>query len=1112
MTFVPLKVMSAYSLLESTIDIENYVRTAKERGYESLALTDCDCLYGAVKFYESCRKWGVKPLLGIRVNYYSQDKSYPLIIFAKNNQGYQDLIQLSTAIQLREIKYNLAEIGQLSKDWLMIIPLSSSEWWACQSDRESQMIMADYQAALAEFYMGFSPSDLVTISHMNEIIHHLESQRVGTIALPEIRMIDREEQSALNVLKIIGSQDNLAEVDYDQIYGEDLYTQVLLTPQDYRDIYQQAGVGQLADATTAFAEKIHWDLSLAAPILPKFPETDGLSSEEYLKNLCQRALIERITNFSSDYQERLDKELDVICSMGFADYFLIVWDICKFAHRQGILMGAGRGSAAGSLVAYILGITHIDPIRYHLIFERFLNSERVTMPDIDLDFPDNKRDEIFTYLAQKYSPKNVAHIATFGTFAARSSLRDVGRVFGLNATELKEWSNTVPAQADITLKEAYEQSSRLQEKVNATPRNQEIFKIAQTIEGLPRHISTHAAGIVLSENELTEIVPLQKGTDELPLTQYTMEDVECVGLLKLDILALKNLTILSDTLKMIPYEVKGQSPITDLSKIPLNNPETMALFQRADTAGIFQFESSGIRRLLQRVKPTDFEDLVAVNALYRPGPMQQIDHFIARKHQQEKISYPHPDLQPILEVTYGIMIYQEQVMQVASKLAGYTLNEADLLRRAMSKKDSDTMEKEREHFIAGTIAEGYPEEIGHQVFELIAEFAGYGFNRSHAVAYSMIAYQMAYLKVHYPASFFAALLRSVRSKEKRNEFLMEARRSQVKLLPPDINKSWGTYTVKGRHIYFGFSQIIGMRRDFVSAIIAERKTHGLFENFVDLIKRIDERFVNEKNLLPLIYAGVFDTLESSRQAIIQSLPTILSNYQMGGSNDDLLALFTLEVVPYKEYSDQEKREQEFEHLGYAFSHAMGTDLNDLYDQMDIQYIVQLSAGKKEKVLATVTHIKQIQTKKGEPMSFVDVSDETGKMSWILFPQKHRQYIRKIEKGQIYMAQGKIQRDRFGLKMLVDSLQPLASILEKSREEHYHLFLRVENLSKDQQLLEKIQKILKKYSGSIPVSLYDQSTEKLHQFTKGYFVKNDPQMIKDLQNLLGENNIILNEND
>lgn len=1102
--------LSAYTLMESTIDIFEYVRLGKKMGYQSLALTDCENMYAAIKFYQACQAHNIQPIIGMQVYYDDEDERFPVVLLSKNFTGYQSLVQLASQIQLGEDPLTLARLSEFTEQCLVIIPLATSNWWTRTSDRESKKVLAKYRHYFNHFYFGFSPADLVKIPDLQETLDFLDSKELGSVALPEIRMLSRKQQPALNVLKLLKSDQSFEDFTKEMIYDDDFELNILMPPEDYFDIYSQAGAERLAYESVKIASDIHLELPMERLKLPAYPETEGLSSEEYLMRLCRDALDRLGLNQTHSYTERLEKEIQVINTMGFADYFLIVWDICQFAHRKNILMGAGRGSAAGSLVAYLLGITQIDPLEYDLIFERFLNSERETMPDIDLDFPDNKREQIFAYLKEKYSADHVAHIATFGRFAARSALRDVGRVFGLEPAAIKEWSDAVPAQNDTSLSEAYQKSNQLQKLVQSSRESKEMFKIAHIIEGLPRHVSTHAAGVVLSENPLTEMVPLQSSNDLLPLTQYTMEDVEQLGLLKLDILALKNLTIIADTLTMIPYENKSTS-LQSLSDIPLNDEKTMELFKQGNTDGVFQFESPGIRRVLEQVQPSHFEDLVAVNALYRPGPMHQINHFIARKHGKEPISYPHESLQEILEKTYGIMIYQEQVMQVAATLAGYSLNEADILRRAISKKETQMMAKESERFVDGVIAKGYSKELGQQVFDLIAEFAGYGFNRSHAVAYSLIAYQMAYLKCHFPTSFFAALLRSTRSSDKRNRFLLETRQYQVKIKGPHINKSWQNYTVKGRHIYFGLSQIKGLRREMIKAIIDERRANGVFKNFIDFIKRIDERFIDEKNLLPLIGAGAFDHFEYNRRSIIKSLPTILSNYEMGGSNSDLLALFTLEVEEHPPYSDQEKREQEYEYLDYVLTPMQGLDLSELYDQLGVQYISHLKPGKQGRILGQVTNVKQIQTKRGEPMSFVDVSDESGKMSWTLFPQKHRQYIRQIEVNKMFLAQGKVEKDRFGLKLLVNRLKPLEELVENEQEKEGQLYLRMNHLAQQKELLSQIQKLLKKYPGQMPVSLYDQSTEKIHHFSSDYQVSKDSKLIEQLRELLGENNVVLDEN-
>lgn len=570
------------------------------------------------------------------------------------------------------------------------------------------------------------------------------------------------------------------------------------------------------------AARCHAEIDMHQQLLPRFPLPKGEEAATVLRETAYRGLKARGLDEQPEYQERLSYELNVITEMGFADYFLIVWDVMKYAREHDILTGPGRGSAAGSLVSYALQITDVDPILYNLLFERFLNPERVTMPDIDLDFPDNKRDEVISYVVAKYGEQHVAQIGTFGTLAAKAAIRDTARTFGLNSVQLSEWAKLIPSTLGITLEKALKDNPRLEKHIHFSRKNEMIWEIACAIEGLPRHISTHAAGIVISDEPLVDQVPLQKGSQDALLTQYAMGDLEQIGLLKMDFLGLRNLNLLDRVLRAVNYNRKLKLTLKD---IPLNDELTLQLFKRGDTTGVFQFESDGIRRVLRNLEPTSFEDIVAVDALYRPGPMEQIDTFIARKHGRQTISYPHKDLKSILEVTYGVIVYQEQIMQVASTMAGFSLGEADLLRRAVSKKKADVLNEQREKFVSGAKQKGYQEQSAQEVYDLILRFANYGFNRSHAAAYSKIAFQLAYLKAHFPAEFMAALLSSVFGNDaKIGQYVSEAKKYGIKMLAPSINSSHYYFQVEGNtSIRYSFRVIRKVPNKFILELLEERK-------------------------------------------------------------------------------------------------------------------------------------------------------------------------------------------------------------------------------------------------------------------------------------------------
>ncbi|MFL6555157.1 MAG: DNA polymerase III subunit alpha, partial [Bacillus sp. (in: firmicutes)] len=579
-------------------------------------------------------------------------------------------------------------------------------------------------------------------------------------------------------------------------------------------------------------------------------------------------LSERFSAPSQEYFDRLSYELSVIKRMEFSNYFLIVWDFMRYARAQGILTGPGRGSAAGSLVAYVLYITDVDPLQHNLLFERFLNPERISMPDIDIDFPDHRRDEVINYVANKYGELHVAQIVTFGTLAAKAALRDVGKVFGLNSKELEHLSRMIPPRLGISLQGAYKESEALRRFINETPMNLRLFETALKLEGLPRHTSTHAAGVVISEKQLIDLIPIQRGSTNVYLTQFSMEYLEEIGLLKMDFLGLRNLTLIDSILSSI-YRKTGKK--INISSIPLEDSLTFDLLAKGETTGIFQLESEGMRKVLIRLKPSRFEDIVAVNALYRPGPMENIPLFIDRKHGVEAVVYPHPDLQPILENTYGVIVYQEQIMQIASKMAGFSLGEADLLRRAVGKKKKDILDKERNHFVQGALKKGYNQSLANEIYDLIVRFANYGFNRSHAVAYSMITYQLAFLKANYPVYFMAGLLTSaIGNDTKIAQYIMETKQKGINVLPPSINHSSYSFQVEQDGIRYSLAAIRSVGAAALKEIFQARKRKK-FADLFDLCIRVSTKAINRKTLEFLVHSGCFDEFGEDRAVLLASL-------------------------------------------------------------------------------------------------------------------------------------------------------------------------------------------------------------------------------------------------
>ena len=702
MSFIHLHVYSAYSLLTSTASVEKLVLDAKKKGYKSIALTDRNVMYGAVSFYKQCLKHSIKPIIGLTVDVLSEqqkDKAFPLVLLAKNQSGLQNLLKITSAVQTKSIAgIPIKWLKHYSDGLIALSPGIEGELEQAVLNNDSTMIeqvLALYEQLFGEsFYISLQNHQIPYEQDLNNSLIRIATDHgIKLVATNRVYYLDQGDAFAQECLMAIKNGEKLQDEAQLSLESDQFY---LKTPNEMTELFSY--VPEALENTLKIAEACNVMIELNQTKLPRFPTENGKSAETMLEELCWQGLAQRYPVQNDEIKQRLQYELNIIKKMKFSDYFLIVWDFMKFARESGILTGPGRGSAAGSIVSYTLYITDVDPIQHGLLFERFLNPERISMPDIDLDFPDHRRDEVIHYVTQKYGQLHVAQIITFGTLAAKAALRDVGRVFGLNTKELDQLSRLIPSKLGITLRDAYNESQALQTFVNHSDQNKRLFETALVLEGLPRHTSTHAAGVVISEEPLVHVIPIQEGHDGIYLTQYSMEYLEELGLLKIDFLGLRNLTLLETILKSI-QRTTGRK--VNIKNIPIDDPGTYELISRGQTTGVFQLESEGMRNVLTKLKPTRFEDIVAVNALYRPGPMENIPLFINRKHGHEKVVYPHASLQPILENTYGVIVYQEQIMQIAAVMAGFSLGEADLLRRAVSKKQKDVLDRERSPFYYG---------------------------------------------------------------------------------------------------------------------------------------------------------------------------------------------------------------------------------------------------------------------------------------------------------------------------------------------------------------------------------------------------------------------------
>lgn len=982
--FIPLFNKSNYSLLSSLLKIDDIVSFAKHNNISSIALSDIN-MYGVMEFIKKCSKESIKPIIGLHV---LLDHS-SILLYAKDYVGYQSLIKLSTIQNERVVLFD--ELKAYNKNVIAILPYSEKEQYS------------NYLDIYSDLYLGYS-------NKSEEMDSLLITKNV--VFIRESLYLHKNDADILPYLyKIRDGKTVSDDISYD-IYNHELDIKNIMELSDNQGLLN----------TIKISDSCYLEFPQRRNLLPIY-ECDN--PEVYLFELCKVGLSKRLGGvIPDDYKKRLSLELKVICDMGFSNYFLVVYDFIKFAKKSHILVGPGRGSAAGSLVAYSLGITDIDPIKYDLLFERFLNPERKTMPDIDTDFPDNRRDEVIEYVTNKYGKRRVCGIVTFGTMSAKQVIRDVSRVFNIPIYKVDGLCKFIPSVTKDKLKDIYQKNAAFRARIDSDTLLTDMYRIALKLEGFPRHTSSHAAGIVMSQIDLDEVIPLTVG-DGIYLTSYTMEYLEELGLLKMDFLGLKNLTIIDNILHDIK-EFTGEEIV--FSKIPLDDKETLQVFEEANTSGIFQFESTGMRNFLRRLKPNTFEDIFAAIALFRPGAAVNIDGYIRRKHGEEKITYLDPCLEPILKNTYGIFIYQEQIMQVASVFAGYTMGEADILRRAMSKKKVDLLKNEEEKFISKSMKKGHSYELSKEIFDLVLNFAGYGFNKSHSVAYSLIAYKMAYLKTHYKTIFFANLLTNViGSESKTHEYIMEAKANKIEVVKPTIYESSNRYIVKDGKIIYPLSNLKSIG-NVISNMIEDAKKDGPFLDIYDCFSRLYIAGVGKKNLEVLIHADVFKNFSYNRCTLIYNLDNLFNYAELTKDIDPSLVMKP-DIEIQEEYPNSYLLEKEKEVFGFYLSSHPTT----MY-QKDNPYCVLLNTvdkyfSKQIDTLVLVDKMKVINTKKGDKMAFLTGSDATATVEYTLFPRVYQQYS-NIERGDLLKIRGTVEKRLNQIQIVVSKIK----FLEEKRNE------------------------------------------------------------------------------
>ena len=972
MNYTALQVKTSYSILNSLNDIKKLVSKARDYGYKNLAITDEGNMFGVMEFYLECKKNDIKPIIGIELHILE----YVVLLYAKNISGYKNLIKLATIVSDRELQ--IEDLEEYSSDLILVMPYNGY----------NEEIYQIYY----ERFIGYSNMDDRNMIHDKAVF------------INNVSYLNEEDNEYLDYLVMIGEGKTLGEYAFHEKTGRHLLT------------LEEVKANSLEEDiinTKYISDNCNLELGYTAGLLPIYDK--NINSQEHLRMLSHKGLLKRLNgNVPDEYMERLEYELRVIQEMGFSDYFLIVYDYVLYAKKNNILVGPGRGSAAGSLVSYTLGITEVDPIKYNLLFERFLNKERVTMPDIDIDFDADRRQEVIDYVTEKYGEKKVVGIITFNTLGAKQAIRDVGRVLNLKSNLI----DSVAKMCGGDLRQSYQDNLQLKKLIANSEDVRKMYQIALHIEGLPRHISVHAAGVVMSNRNIDEIIPLYRNQLGMYVSGYSKDYLEPLGLLKMDFLGISNLTMVSRVIEDIRNDTRLN--IT-FSNIPFQDKKTIELFNKGDTEGIFQFESAGMIKFLKQLKANNFNDIVAAIALYRPGPMDSIPEYIRRKNGRVKIDYIHPDLEDILKETYGIIIYQEQIMQIASVMAGYSLGEADILRRAMSKKKESIMLSEREKFVNNSIQRGYDKEVAVRVYDLILKFANYGFNKSHAVAYSLIAYRMAFLKVHFYQYFMIGLLNNTINNEiKTSGYIAMLRSNKIKVKKPDINLSMNKYIITDGEIICPLSIIHNVGNNITNMILKEREK-GKFIDFIDFTKRMYSQTVNRKVLESLIMASAFDSFDDNKKTLMNNLDEVL-NYVELAQDAGLIEIPEPMIDKFQEYSKDELIRQEFLLFGFYLSEHPVSNYKDEHSLSTLD--MNRYVDKYMELILEVNNIREIVTKKNDVMAFVRASDEYKQIDLTLFPKIYKEN-RDIQVHDIVKVSGSVEKRLDNYQLIVTKIVKLS---------------------------------------------------------------------------------------
>ena len=1147
MAFAHLHVHTEYSLLDGSNKIKECVARVKELGMNSVAITDHGVMYGVIDFYRAAKAAGIHPVLGSEVyvapgsrfskepGQGNEDRYYHLVLLAENDTGYHNLMKIVSRGFTEGYYYKpRVDLEVLKEFHEGIIALSACLAGEVQRYVARGLYEEGKEAALryerifgkGNFFLELQDHGIAEQQLVNQGLLRMSRETgIPLVATNDVHYTYADDVKPHDILLCLQTGKKLADEDRMRYEGGQYY---IKSEEEMKALFPYAL--EALENTQKIADRCQVEIEFGVTKLPKYDVPDGWTSWEYLNKLCHEGLAERYQPVSEELTTRLDYELSVIKTMGYVDYFLIVWDFIKYAKDHGIMVGPGRGSAAGSLVSYCLGITTIDPIRYQLLFERFLNPERVSMPDIDVDFEPEGRQAMIEYVSRKYGADCVVQIVTFGTLAARGVIRDVGRVMDLPYAFVDSIAKMVPQELNITLDKALAANGEFRKLYQEDEQVQELVDMSKRLEGLPRHTSMHAAGVVISQKSVDEYVPLSLGSDGAVVTQFTMTTLEELGLLKMDFLGLRNLTVIRDAVEMIG---KDTGKTLDLNQIDYDDKKVLDYIGTGKTDGIFQLESAGMKSFMKELKPYSLEDIIAGIALYRPGPMDFIPQYIKGKNNRDDIIYDCPQLEPILEPTYGCIVYQEQVMQIVRDLAGYTLGRSDLLRRAMSKKKGEVMQRERQNFVYGNEEEGVPgcikngidEATANKIYDEMIDFAKYAFNKSHAAAYAVVSYQTAYLKYYYPVEFMAALLTSVIDNSgKVAEYIYSCRQMGIQILPPDINKSVGTFSVENGNIRFGLTAIKSVGRPVIQAIIEERKERGEFKHLKDFIERMGGREVNKRTIENFIKAGVFDSLGGTRKQFMMIYIQIMDQvnqerkYSMTGQmslfdlvDDEQKKEFEIPLPKVGEYEKENKLAFEKEVLGvYLTGHPL-EDYEEKWKKsisrttLDFQIDDETGRsrvrdGAKEIVGGMITNKTIKYTRNNKTMAFLTIEDLMGTVEVVVFPRDYERNQNYLNEDSKVFVKGRVsEEDDAPSKLICETIIPFE---ETKRELWIQYGDKLEYGEDEPHLFD----MLGESEGNDTVVIYCKRERAIKRLPAGRNVCAEPALIVKLKNYYGEDRI------